>query len=506
MNILILGASGLLGRTLFSQLSDPETSIYGTYNQNRFTESLKTIKFNYITDDISILYNFISNNKINMLVNCIAERDIETSQSDWSHTYKINIDLVDKLIIMCNKLDIKLVQISTDYIYDGKNSPYSIDSTPNPLQNYGISKLIAEYRIINTSKKYILLRVPVLYSLDQKNFSESSPLQVVKLSLDLTLKNKHIDNFNIRYPTNVYDVSKFLKSLLKTTTNNIYNFSASKYYTKYEMIKESCSILNLKCDRFIDFNDISPLRPYNTAFNYTYTTIHDFKYDLNKILIQLAHPQFNVKDFFFLIDLDGTLLDTDIIHYNSYVETFKALQIDIDFDFEKFNTIIDNNNIDTFLHDKFKPEVVKNIKETKLKIMLNYHDINTIYNSEIFIDYLVDNKYNYCIVTNTSKNIVNHYKLKNTYISKLTNFIYKEDYIKPKPHNECWNKAIEKYYKNEKYVVGIENTTAGYTSLKSITDIIYMVKSKRINSDTYLFNDYNQILTAKTNLFDPVIQ
>ena len=66
-----------------------------------------------------------------------------------------------------------------------------------------------------------------------------------------------------------------------------------------------------------------------------------------------------------------------------------------------------------------------------------------------------------------------------------------------KPESECWIKAINKYYKNEKFIIGIENTYAGYKSLKNITDHIYIVKNKNIDYtdiDTFLFDDYNQII------------
>ena len=57
---------------------------------------------------------------------------------------------------------------------------------------------------------------------------------------------------------------------------------------------------------------------------------------------------------------------------------------------------------------------------------------------------------------------------------KLTNWISKDDYVNRKPNPECYNLAISKYYNNEKFIIGIENTIAGYNALKNITNIIYL--------------------------------
>lgn len=65
---------------------------------------------------------------------------------------------------ICNKLNIKFIHISTDYVFDGLSQPNYPESVKNPLQNYGISKLISEYRVINNCNNYVIIRTPVLYS------------------------------------------------------------------------------------------------------------------------------------------------------------------------------------------------------------------------------------------------------------------------------------------------------------------------------------------------------
>ena len=492
-NIFIFGASGLLGRSIF-KIFNLEYKVYGTYNFNNFKN---LINFNYYKQKVVELKEFFVIQKINIIVNCIAERNVDICEKDWNISKKLNIEFLEDLIKICEELNVKLVHISTDYIYDGNNPPYSNISIPNPIQNYGISKLIGEYRIKNILNNFIIIRVPVLYSNEQKCLLESSPFQNIKLALDLSLNNKKIDNYNIRFPTNTEDVALFLLNHIDDI--GCFNFSSINGLTKYDIIIKSCNILKLNYERFIPYNDKCKYRPVNTCFEYIFDCKYNFENDLFNILKTKYHDTFNPKEFLFLLDLDGTLLDTDIIHYDAYKKTFLELNIDIEFTEEIFFNLINHNNINIFLKENLDVKIISDAKKIKKQNMLENTKINTIYNSEIFIDFLIKNNYNYCVVTNTNNEIVEHYKKYNSTFSKIKNIITREDYINPKPNKECWDTALEKYYKGEKYIIGIENTSAGYESLKNITNYIYILKSIPINydMDTYLFDNYKQILREK---------
>ena len=81
-------------------------------------------------------------------------------------------------------------------------------------------------------------------------------------------------------------------------------------------------------------------------------------------------------------------------------------------------------------------------------------------------------------------------------MNKLTNWISKKDYVNKKPNSDCYKLAINRYYKNEKYIIGIENTIAGYKALKNITDIIYI----QLNNNKKLFSDYDVYLINNLNI------
>jgi beta-phosphoglucomutase-like phosphatase (HAD superfamily) len=127
---------------------------------------------------------------------------------------------------------------------------------------------------------------------------------------------------------------------------------------------------------------------------------------------------------------------------------------------------------------------------------LKEQEISFTKNSDIFIKFLIENNFNFCIVTNTSKETVEIFKQKLPLLNEIKQWVYREDYKLPKPDGECYELAKQKYYKNEKYIIGIEDSMVGYKALKEHTDLIYIYNNETIfkNNDCFLFNDFSQIM------------
>ena len=109
------------------------------------------------------------------------------------------------------------------------------------------------------------------------------------------------------------------------------------------------------------------------------------------------------------------------------------------------------------------------------------------------IRFLIDNGFNFCVVTNTSKESVDIFKHKIPLLNDIKQWIYRDDYVLPKPYSECYELAKKKYHKNEKYVIGIEDSTVGYNALKGCTELIYIYNNEYIfnKKDCYLFDNFN---------------
>ena len=498
--ILIAGASGLVGKEICKFLDFKNMKYIGTYNKNKINKNnLYKLDFS----NPKQVEEFLLFHGIKYCIFCIVERLTDVCENNWNDIKNTNIDLVHITSYLCNQLNIKFIHLSTDYVFDGSKQPNFTDSLKNPLQNYGISKLISEYRVLTNCKNYSIIRTPVLYSSLSK-IHDNAVCLIGKNVMDLRNKKKTEDNYSIRRPLYITDLCQFIYNCLDNY-NGIYHFyNPYNKFTKYEICQKIGNYLNIQLENIIPNNNksegIAP-RPYDTQltddkFDITKYSFIDFNESLEKCFQKFKHPKITSENnnFFICLDMDGTIINTNEAHYNSYKKTFENYNKTF-LNLEEWNNIIINDNIDNYLKTVFDENEVKKFKEEK-RTKLNDENISFTKNSDVFIKFLIENNYNFCIVTNTSKETVEIFKQKLPLLNEIKQWIYREDYNLAKPDGECYELAKQKYYKNEKYIIGIEDSMVGYKALVNYTDLIYIYNNESIfkNNDCYLFDDYNVLL------------
>ena len=396
-------------------------------------------------------------------------------------TKKINVDLVESLVTACSERNIHFIHISTDYVFDGKNQPSLPSTEPNPLQNYGISKYIAEKRVLSALKTACIIRVPVLYTDSYLSLSETAVTQLGKKVFDSTVSTTE-DNYSIRRPVFIPDLCHFIiDSILQINSGVVHFFNNKDKTTKYEMIKMISEYLGKPIDHIKPI-DIAPAncagRPYDTCLeDKSYTRSHYPLTSLRDGIInsftKFYHPQLNLdslpsESVFYLLDLDGTLLNTDYLHYMCYVKALEKFNITLNW--ESYQRI---ENLNEYL-ESLKISIY-DVKQLKLSLLKETKTIEYIKGADELLDYFDKYSINYAVVTNTSEESISHFKSILPSLNRVKNWITRKDYTSPKPSHECYQLALSKFYKNEKYIVGIENTIAGYKALESITNHIYIV-------------------------------
>lgn len=476
MKILVCGASGMLGKEICKQLEENKIEYIGMYNTN------KVDKNNFFPFDLRTLDDFIKEHTPTCIINCIVNRFVDDCETKWNDIKKVNIDIADKLA----SYNIRIIHISTDYVFDGKTAPYLPYAFPNPLQNYGISKYISELRVTNRTNKYLIIRVPVLYTDTYSNLSESAVTVIGKKIMDLTLSNCSEDHVSIRRPVYIPNFVRFIIDCISNDYYGTYHFyNPHDKYTKYNILCKISDILQRPNNHITPSYEIGN-RPIDTQLldnKYdisAYYSGHNFDNILRKCFDKFYHPS-DFKDCFLLIDLDGTLVDSETQHFESYKEITGITRDEFDH----------NVQMNCFNYD----DDIRRLKNANFKNKIA--QINLLQNAERFLRFILENDINYAIVTNTSQENVDLYKEYIPILKMMNNWIVKNMYSARKPHQECYELALKMFYKNEKYIVGIENTIAGYQSLKHVTDIIYIYthNNKELFSqcDVYLFNDYKQI-------------
>ncbi|VVU95073.1 Haloacid dehalogenase-like hydrolase [seawater metagenome] len=205
------------------------------------------------------------------------------------------------------------------------------------------------------------------------------------------------------------------------------------------------------------------------------------------------------NNVFFLFDLDGTLIDSEYIQWKSYNEALKEYIIDLSF--ANFIRICHNGNIKSYLINEcgFGLENYNLLKNKKNLLMQEncIKDLKLIKGVKELLEYINLNSINCAVVTNGAEFSVNLYKSLIPELNYIKNWIKREDYLNPKPSSECYKLAIKKFYKNEKSIIGFENSYSGYVALKNVTDNIYFITDTQYIyldkiKNVKLIRDFNQ--------------
>jgi dTDP-4-dehydrorhamnose reductase len=160
MNILITGSNGQLGSEL--------KSLSGLFNGFSF--------FFTDVDELDITNTnaveaFVVDNEIDVVVNCAAYTAVDRAEEEQQKAHRINVEAVRNLALACNNRDALLVQISTDYVFNGKNyKPYVETDFTNPQSVYARTKLDAENMVEEFASRGIVIRTSWLYSSYGHNF------------------------------------------------------------------------------------------------------------------------------------------------------------------------------------------------------------------------------------------------------------------------------------------------------------------------------------------------
>jgi dTDP-4-dehydrorhamnose reductase len=126
-----------------------------------------------ITDHKQIITEF-GEEQLDYCINCAAYTNVEEAERNPDKAFAVNSEGVKKLAEACHTYKVKLIHISSDYVFDGeKKEGYLPSDTPNPINEYGRSKLEGESHIRECAREYLIVRTSWLYSEFGHNFYKS---------------------------------------------------------------------------------------------------------------------------------------------------------------------------------------------------------------------------------------------------------------------------------------------------------------------------------------------
>lgn len=243
MKILITGAKGQLGSQLVYILKNKSNELgdlSDTIKNSTFIA--KTSKELDITNMNQVLYT-LKKHKPDIVINAAAFTNVNACETQKELAFSVNTFGAKNLAIACNEIDAKLLHISTDYVFNGRqNSPYKETDLTDPLSIYGLSKNIGDEFIKVFSSKYFILRTSWVYGYYGNNFVNAI-IHSAKSSPFLHVVNDQVGN-----PTNVEDLAYHILKIILTDNYGIYHCSGKGECSRYEFAKKIIELSNISCE------------------------------------------------------------------------------------------------------------------------------------------------------------------------------------------------------------------------------------------------------------------
>jgi dTDP-4-dehydrorhamnose reductase len=229
--VLITGSNGLLGQKLACDFHphykvitcDLHPQSYLSF-PNLSYESLDITNRRQLGFQISFYHPEV-------LINAAAYTEVDGCEIHKDKAWAVNVGGVKNLVNLCKKQKIKLIHLSSDYIFNGKNGPYSEDDPPDPVNFYGETKLQSEKIIRESGVNFLIIRTNVLYGLG-KSVKPNFLLWV----LDKLSRNEKIkivtDQFN--NPTLADNLSSCILEMARKNISGTYHIGGSEYLSRYE--------------------------------------------------------------------------------------------------------------------------------------------------------------------------------------------------------------------------------------------------------------------------------
>ena len=219
MKILITGSNGMLGNDLIDVLKDKHELILTTSSSLDITDKEHTI-------------NFIKENKPDIVINSAAYTNVDCCEENTDLAYSVNGDGPRNLALGCREVDCPLVHVSTDYVFNGKNTrPWVEDDEIGPISVYGKSKLQGEIAIQEILNKFFIVRTAWLFGVNGGNFPKTM-LELAKSHPVITVVTDEVG-----CPTYTLDLAEAISKLIETDYYGIYHITNSDSCSWFDFAK-----------------------------------------------------------------------------------------------------------------------------------------------------------------------------------------------------------------------------------------------------------------------------
>lgn len=235
MKVLIIGARGFLGKELVKDFSKGN-EVFGADQYENIEELyyLDLLKRDLVKETFARV-------KPEIVLLPAAITGVDFCEKNQDVAWKVNTEGPKEIAVAVKKQGAFLAFYSTDYIFDGKNGPYSEEAKPNPINFYGKTKLEAERIIAKELKEFLIIRTCSLYGYEKngKNFA----MQV--LTNLGAKKAMRVPDDQFGTPAYVEDLSGIALKLINMRKEGIFNAVSQDCINRVKFAQEIADVFNL---------------------------------------------------------------------------------------------------------------------------------------------------------------------------------------------------------------------------------------------------------------------
>lgn len=221
MRILVTGVKGQLGYDVMNELAKRgHTGIGVDVEEMDITDAEK-------------VEQVIKESEVEAVIHCAAYTAVDAAEDNAELCHKINAEGTENIAKVCKELDLKMIYISTDYVFNGEGTrPWEPDDEREPLNVYGQAKYEGELAVEKYLEKYYIVRIAWVFGVNGKNFIKTM------LNLSETHDELSVVNDQIGSPTYTYDLAKLLVDMVETDKYGRYHATNEGLCTWYEFATE----------------------------------------------------------------------------------------------------------------------------------------------------------------------------------------------------------------------------------------------------------------------------
>lgn len=253
MRLLVTGVSGQLGYDVVRELDQRGHDVIGVDRSKMDITDRENVR------------DVIRSAGAECVIHCAAYTAVDAAEDHREDCYNVNVNGTEYIVDVCRELDLSMVYISTDYVFDGKGDrPWEPDDKREPINYYGQTKYQGERLVTERLDKYFIIRTAWVFGLNGKNF--------VRTMLKLGRERKQITVVDDQTgsPTYTYDLARLIADLAVTDKYGVYHATNEGCCTWYQFALEIFKQAEIKVEVLPVTSDVFPSkakRPANSRLS-----------------------------------------------------------------------------------------------------------------------------------------------------------------------------------------------------------------------------------------------